>query len=145
LDAGTFADIVSYTDSNQAGQYYEIAKKMLYQALLISPKAGTAKSILSMYVRHYQADKQQFNDQLAAAKEKFNEFLAKYPEFLGEMSYNRACIAGLENDVEEAIKYLKLSEQTGYLPSKEQVINDQDFRSISARMEFQLFLSMIDE
>ena len=145
LDAGTFADIVSYTDSNQAGQYYEIAKKMLYQALLINPKAGTTKSILSMYVRHYQADKQQFNDQLAAAKEKFHEFLAKYPEFLGEMSYNRACIAGLENDVEEAIKYLKLSEQTDYLPSKEQIINDQDFRSISARMEFQKFLSMTDE
>ncbi len=144
LDAGVYADKIKATNPQKAGEFYDIAKKGLYQALLIEPTAGTALSILSMFVRHYHADTQLFAEQLNNAKAKFEALVKEYPNFMGDMAFNRACIAALENDVKTAIDYLKISHEEGYSSLKESVKNDSDFNGLLNVVEFKAFLDSIE-
>lgn len=74
----------------------------------------------------------------ARAREKTSQAYAINP---GATAYNLACIVALQGDPEAAIKYLEESKIAGQLPSREHILNDEDFASIRESAAFQQFLA----
>lgn len=159
IEAGEYADPLIKDDKETASYLYDLAKNSLTEAQYRikdaskKPQAtivqqfcnsgGVAKSLLSMLVRHYHVDPNQYETKLNEAKQIFEQLSTQYPNTTHEMYYNRACISAIENDVEEAIKYLELSRLGGYLPNKDNIQYDSDFDLIKQDDKFKNWLNKL--
>ncbi|MCP2041102.1 tetratricopeptide (TPR) repeat protein [Neisseria sp. HSC-16F19] len=140
---GRHADGLAAHDPQQAFKEYHLAIAALMAVKHSSAMTDVAMSVLSMYIRAYQANTVRHADQLQEAIRVFEELGQQYPECLGEMYYNRACIAALMQQMDEAVHYLGLSHQAGALPPMEEVLADTDLAALRETPEYEDFVGYI--
>lgn len=133
------AHAIQNVDIAEARCLWALAEAKYLQSLEIKPQYDDALgNLAALYLVQWHAtgDQQEKRDLLDKARASCQQLEAMMP---GKCAYNLACTYAVEGLVDDCIKWLKVADVNGHLPSREHLLEDRDLDSVRTNPSFSLW------